>query len=234
MTSIITYYSTFLLGALHALEPGHGKSMLFTFALEKPRFKELLALLFSIFLSHFLVLGLFAYGIQMIASSEEVLAYTDMLSLVTPILIIFYGGYLLFKSSKKNHAYNCSCGSHHHQHAGEHHEIKTKESSVARASFIGFVTGLMPCPTAIAPILLAGVNDNFSSSFTHVLVYAIGLVCMLFLFLGLLMVLKSFFKKQFDQLGGKFNIQKISSILFIVIGIFYLISSLAEHQGHAH
>lgn len=228
MSGILTYSGTFLLGLIHALEPGHGKTLLFAFSLRKTNLKLIGALLSSLFVSHFLVLGVFAYGLQKLASIEEVEKYTDILAWIAPILIIAYGGYLFYQSRKhRPTSTGCSCGAHHHKK-------DEQTSSTWRASITGFIAGLMPCPTAIAPLLLAGAQGDFSSSLLHVLVYALGMVITLFAFVGLLILMKSVLSGYMQNFEKRFNIQMLSSLLFIAIGLVYVVVNIIGHTGHSH
>ena len=57
MTDSLTITSIFLLGCLHALEPGHGKTFLLAYTIGgKLDFNKILLLTGSLLVSHFLVL----------------------------------------------------------------------------------------------------------------------------------------------------------------------------------
>ena len=162
MTGILTYSATFALGIIHAFEPGHGKSVLAAFSLQQSNFKIFTSLIFSLFASHFLVLGLFALGLQTLSSTELVEEYGNHLKLVSPILVIVFGGYLFYTAKKHRKTdTGCSCG---------HHHGSDTISNAKTASITGFVAGLMPCPTAVAPLIISGVHDGFSYTLVHILV----------------------------------------------------------------
>ena len=58
MTDSLTITSIFLLGCLHALEPGHGKTFLLAYTIGgKLDFNKILLLTGSLLVSHFLVLA---------------------------------------------------------------------------------------------------------------------------------------------------------------------------------
>lgn len=226
MNGILTYSTTFVLGLLHAFEPGHGKSILAAFSLRQANIKAFASLIFSLFVSHILVLSLFALGLQTLSSTELVEHYSDHLLTITPMLVIGYGGYLFYKAKKHRKTESgCSCG---HDHS--HHEI----SSTKTASITGFIAGLMPCPTAIAPLILSGMHDGFNSTLVFILIYVIGMTLALFIFTGLLLLIKSFVQKRIFEFENKFDINLISSLIMIVVGTVYLVYNVMNAEGHHH
>ena len=67
MTGLIT--SIFLLGCLHALEPGHGKTFLLAYTIGgKLDFQKILLLTASLLVSHFVVLSIIAIIFNLIIS----------------------------------------------------------------------------------------------------------------------------------------------------------------------
>lgn len=230
MNGIFTFGTTFILGFLHAFEPGHGKSILAAFSLGRTNVKSLLALISSLFVSHFLILSAFALGLQMMVSAEAVEQYLEPLEWIAPLLIMAYGGYLLYKARKHRPIESgaCSCGHDHDEH---HHH---KGGNTRTAIVTGLIAGLIPCPTAIAPLLLSGVHDGFSSSLLHVLVYAIGMTLALFCFAGLLLLIKSLFRKKIEGWEKKLNFNVVSAAILIVIGVVYLGIYLGAGAGHHH
>lgn len=224
MSGILAYTATFVLGLLHAFEPGHGKSILAAFSLRKSNLKIFSSLIFSLFISHFLVLGVFAIGLQQVASSEIVEEYSSYVQLFTPILLVGYGGFLLYKARKHRQTESgCSCG----------HSHSTSEISTIRtASITGFIAGLMPCPTAIAPLLISGVHEGFSYTLVHIFVYVSGMTLALFLFTGALLLMKSFFKTRIKNIENKLNLNLLSALIMILIGVLYFLIQLLSHDVH--
>lgn len=226
MTGILTYSATFVLGLIHAFEPGHGKSILAAFSLREANFKILSSLILSLFTSHFLVLGLFAVGLQTLSSTELIEEYSHHLQLATPILVITFGGYLLYRARKhRKTTAGCSCG---------HHHRTDTISNTKTASITGFVAGLMPCPTAIAPLIISGVHDGFNSTVVHIFVYVTGMTLALFVFMGVLLLMKSFFQKQMQLIEDRINFNFLSALIMIVIGVAYLVINILSNDTHSH
>lgn len=226
MTGIISYSATFILGLLHAFEPGHGKSILAAFSLRHTNFKIFTSLISSLFVSHFLVLGLFAVALQALSSTALVEEYGKHLQLVTPLFVIAFGGYLFFNARKHRKTEGgCSCGRNH---------ATDNISNTKTASITGFVAGLMPCPTAIAPLIISGVHDGFSSTLLHIFIYVLGMTLALFAFTGILLLMKSFFERQIKLIESKINFNFLSAVIMIGIGTVYLIINILSFDTHHH
>jgi nickel/cobalt exporter len=226
MTGILAYTTIFVLGLLHTFEPGHGKSILAAFSLRKSNLRIFSSLIFSLYISHFLVLGLFALGLQQMASTELVEEYSSHLQLFTPLLLIGYGGYLFYKARKhRKTETGCSCG---HKHTTD--DI----SNIKSASITGFIAGLMPCPTAIAPLIISGIHEGFSFTLIHIFVYVTGMTVALFAFTGILLIMKSFFQKKIKHIESKINLNFLSALIMITIGLVYFSFNILSTQTHFH
>lgn len=226
MTGVLTYSATFILGLIHAFEPGHGKSILAAYSLRQTNLKIFTSLILSLFVSHFLVLGLFAWGLQTLSSTELVGDYSRHLQLISPILVMAFGGYLFYKA-KKHHKTEtgCSCG---------HHHTTDAISNTKTASITGFIAGLMPCPTAIAPLIISGVHDGFNYTLVYILIYVTGMTLALFIFTGLLLLMKSFFQGRIKLIEGRVNFNFLSALVMIGIGLAYLVINILSPDTHHH
>tara|TARA_B110000037_G_scaffold219157_1_gene283714 strand:- start:110 stop:784 length:675 start_codon:yes stop_codon:yes gene_type:complete len=212
MNVSLSYSATFILGLIHALEPGHGKTFIMAFSIQKSNIKTFVSLLASLFITHFLMLGCVAYMLQFATSSESVKHIIDQFKWLTPLLVISFGFYLLIKHLRSIRKKQAHCCAHHHG-----------DTNVKNATLTGILAGLLPCPTAIAPLLISGLDGEFNSAIWHILVYVIGMTIALLAFVLLVLVLKMLFHKQLDSFTGKINVNLISAVLIICIGIYYLI-----------
>ena len=169
---------------MHALEPGHGKSFIASYMLgEKIKVRGLLSMLGTLLVSHFLLLTVLAVLVKYLfdgISQEYLLSIQEW---AAPAIIFVFGGYLFWRSWRTRHLTeeDCSCGlhdhshahdhaldhdhthAHHHDHAhdhGHHHRHKKKRNP----ALVGMITGLIPCPSALAPVFLSA-----TASFDNVL-----------------------------------------------------------------
>ena len=99
LNTSIAYGSTLILGALHALEPGHGKSFIAAYLIgEKLSMKHILILAVSLLISHFLLLTVLALLMHFIFASEMTENLHETLSWIGPIIILAFG-FLLINNS---------------------------------------------------------------------------------------------------------------------------------------
>ncbi|MFM8751818.1 MAG: sulfite exporter TauE/SafE family protein [Actinomycetota bacterium] len=153
----------FLLGALHSIAPGHGKSIMAVMALaESGKRRELIKLGFAMGATHtvgVLILGsIFIFG-----SSAIPRKIIPSLGVVSGFLISAIGGYyvLRFLSHQRQHR-------HHEEHHHHHAEVRT-----GRIALLGLVGGMVPTPTAIT--ILVGTAALGSAWYGVLLVTSYGM-----------------------------------------------------------
>ena len=166
-----------MLGALHALEPGHAKTMMASFIVAtRGGGREAALLGLSAALSHSLVVWVLAavaltYGDALIADSAE-----PYILLVSGILVMGIAAWMLRRiareaSARQHHARDHSHsrdGAHHHDHdRGDEedaharaHASQIERRFTGRAAgpgqivLFGLTGGLMPCPAAVTVLLV--------------------------------------------------------------------------------
>lgn len=184
MNGFLYVVSAFGLGALHALEPGHGKTLVAAYLVGskgRPRDAVLLGLVVT--LTH--TLGVFALAaLTMVAATYLVPAQVEhALELASGILVLAVGVWLLWQrvlsapwqrlvhqlGHKLNmaHAHSTASTSHGHDHHGHHHDHDHHGHSHAPALdargrldlraliALGISGGIVPCPGALAVLLTA-------------------------------------------------------------------------------
>lgn len=105
-------------------------------------------------------------------------------------------------------------------------------TSTRRAASVGFLTGLIPCPTALTPILLAS-TAGFSHTVELLLLYVAGMSVVLTSFIGLLILAKDFMARQLERVERSVDIRQLSAGLIVLVGVIYLAMTFFEH-GHGH
>lgn len=244
MNTTLALGSTFALGALHALEPGHGKSFLAAYTLGgKLKLKHVLALGGSMLISHFLLLVIIAFALQWAFSHLDDASIMAILRWVVPVAIIGFGAFLFWKGwTQKEDEHNCGCAHHHHDHnhEGHHHHEHKKHNHLAAteadtgwrsAAFVGMLTGFIPCPTAIVPVMLSGATSNFSQALFYLFVYVLGMSLVLMSLVISFYFAKDFLSSRFDNWSKKINPQLISAVLVLTVGVVYLAYQII---GHSH
>ena len=200
--SILIGASAFLLGALHALEPGHGKSVMAVFVMgTDANLKDALLLGITIVVSHVvIVLALGVASIYLVELLDVDLTH-DIMSVVGGIILIAVGIWIL------RNFY------HHHEHT-----VDTKKGVVA----IGLSTGLIPCPAALAVLLFSIANNQVYNGLIYVLIFSAGLAIAITGLSVLFVKGRGFIER---YMGSK-SINKlplVSGTIIIVIGLFTLL-----------
>ena len=102
MSESLTITSIFLLGCLHALEPGHGKTFLLAYTVGgKLDFKKIVLLTLSLLVSHFFVLTIIAIIFNLILTEVANSILHEFSHWLAPGIIISFGSYVLVKHYTK-------------------------------------------------------------------------------------------------------------------------------------
>ena len=212
--NFILILSAFLLGALHALEPGHGKSVMAVFVMgTDANLKDALTLGLTVVFSHVIVVIALGVASIYLVNTLNVDITHDIMSLIGGTILIAVGAW------KLSRVY------HHHEH-DHSHNIDTRKGVIA----IGLSTGLIPCPAALAMLLLGITTNQVYNSLIYVLIFSIGLalsiVCLSVLFVKGRGFLQSYV--------GSSKLEKLplaSGSIIIIVGLFTLLHPLIEHLG---
>lgn len=202
--------TAFVLGVLHALEPGHGKSVMAAFVMgTDASVKDASLLGLTIVFSHVFVvilLGLasiFLLGILNVNSTHEIMSF------VGGIILIVVGVWMIKKF--------------HHPHNHEHN-IDTKKGVVA----IGLSTGLIPCPTALAVLLFSISNGQIYNGLIYVLIFSSGLAIAI-TFLSVFFVKGRGFIQRYLSSSTVNKIPLVSGIIIIIVGIYTFLQPIIEN-----
>ena len=152
----LTLGLAFGLGALHALEPGHGKTaMLLYLAGERRSLLHPLVMGLSSALSHSLSL----IGIAAIVHlTHHVMTgdhhhadegVTEFMRWASAVLILIVGLWMTW-SAWRSKPSKCGCSHHKHECDSQAPTTKSAKTSYSMSAMLGAAFGLMPCPSAMA------------------------------------------------------------------------------------
>jgi ABC-type nickel/cobalt efflux system permease component RcnA len=243
MVSILNTGTAFVLGAMHALEPGHGKTAMASYTVGNINAKNhLFTLVFSMAFSHTFMLLAIGFVVSYLFPLFDSEKAEHILGIMSPLFLISIGGYMLYKIKNNKHVCSSSCAHHQHKNSPVKKSInvnglKLNTASVIKpththktTALIGILSGLIPCPSAIAAFFIAGQTGSFANSFGYVLMYVFGFVIVMFL----LAIIFSFIGKKLTQKQEKFPIfnkmDLISAYLIIVVGTGYFVYNLFFHH----
>ncbi len=239
----LAFLLVLLAGGLHALTPGHGKSIMAVFLGGKKgsSFNDVFLLAGSITFTHTIViflLGFIFLFVDQRHSLNDTLPYFEKIgALIVAILafnLIRNGWHNLRHHDRHDHDHDHDHG-HEHAHAHPHphpHDSSANASSghpgpgAGRKSvlFAGFAGGIVPCSDAFALLLLLVSAGKVLLGIVFVLVFSVGLAGAIVL-LGLLLVIG---KRSFD-LEGKLGraaetyAPLISGVLLAIISLRLLL-----------
>lgn len=172
--NLITGLTAFFLGALHALEPGHGKSAIAAYSVGyRSSFPQIMVLGLSTALAHTLTILILAVVVGATVSSvagETTQIYIEILS----ALLLLGTGIWLWRRSVKNKSTLCANSG---SHCSCHGKIKTDDKPVSYGviGLLGISTGILPCPTALAVLLSAMTAGQFMHGIWTVCLFSIGI-----------------------------------------------------------
>jgi nickel/cobalt transporter (NicO) family protein len=187
------------LGALHALEPGHSKSMMMAFIVAvrgTPRQAVLLGL--SAAVGHTIVVWALALLAWRLGDAGLIERAEPWLMLLGGSLIVVLALRLLSGAAHSGHGHHSHRDGHSHSHSDGHShstpsdgpldahaaahaaEIETKFAGRRNVgdfdvAWFGFTGGLLPCPAAFAVLLACLHLKNYSLGIVMVAAFSIGL-----------------------------------------------------------
>jgi nickel/cobalt transporter (NicO) family protein len=235
------------LGALHALTPGHGKTVVAAYLVgTRGTARHAVALGSIVTLTH--TGSVFLLGIITLVASRYILPMRliPALEVFSGLLILGLGLYLLIQrilawhnpkgdqehDHNHDHAYDHAHGhenehEHGHTHHAPGHEAVTWRSLVA----LGVSGGLVPCPDAIAILLVAIAINRLLLGLSLIVAFSLGLAVVLIV-IGLAMVQSSRLFRKMDAFN-KFApaLPVVSAVIVLVLGTALTWSAMNKFKG---
>ena len=222
MTESLTITSIFLLGCFHALEPGHGKTFLLAYTVGgKLDFQKILLLTASLLMSHFVVLSLIAIIFNLIMSEIASAFLHDFSHWLAPGIVITFGSYILIRGIYKiRHIHSDDCG---HEHG------KFKDSTIENPVTVGLLTGMLPCASSLAVVMMTGMTPSLISIIRFIMIYVLGIALVLFLIVTTFNFTKNIVVEKLNRIQFNFNHEIVSGCLILAVGFIYLGYNLVDH-----
>jgi len=165
------------MGAFHALEPGHGKTLVAAYLVGSRGTWQHAVYLGAIttFTHTFTV---FALGLVVLAASrsvpvEQIFPYLSVASAVT---IVVFGVWLLWKRVQTYRSHG-----HHHHHHGEHGHSHAPSGKVTAGNLLalGISGGLVPCPASLVLLLGAMALGRLPLGLALLVSFSLGMAAIL-------------------------------------------------------
>lgn len=189
-TLLLLLLAAFGWGALHALSPGHGKTMVAAYLVgTRGTARHAVMLGATVTVTH--TIGVFALGLVTLALSQYLLPEDlyPWMNLVAGLLVLVVGA-SVFRSRLRTHSHHRGGDAHghhhdhgHHQdhgHGSGHHHHHAPESLKPRALIAaGAAAGLIPCPSALVVLLGAISQHQIALGLLLIVVFSLGLAATL-------------------------------------------------------
>jgi nickel/cobalt transporter (NicO) family protein len=165
-----------ILGALHALEPGHAKSLMAAYIVAiRGTASQAVTLAISAAVGHTIVVWILAIAALAFGERYIVEQAEPWLTFLSGVLIVLLAIRMFWALRHRGHG-------HHHHHAHDHHRgdhdhAPPPPDSVTTGQIIwfGFTGGLLPCPAAIAVLLVCIQVKAFALGVAMVAAFSVGL-----------------------------------------------------------
>lgn len=252
---IVAIAGAFLWGAMHAMSPGHGKTIVGAYLVGSratPQHALFLGLTTTI--AH--TTGVFALGLLSLFGSQFIDSEQlyPWLSVLSGLIVVSIGLNLFLKRSHSlqlfrkssfafshaghhdhhHHDHHHDHHHHHHEHSHDHHHShlpsSAEDSPVTWRSLLalGISGGLLPCPSALVLLLSATAFGRIGFGLLLVLAFSLGLAAVL-TGLGLLLVSA---KQLFERLPIQMRLVRIlpavSSLFVTLLGFGIITQALMQ------
>ncbi len=176
--------AAFAFGAVHALSPGHGKTLVAAYLVGSrgtPRHAVLLGLMVTF--TH--TISVFALGLVTLYLSRFVLpeTITPILGAISGVTIVWVGAALLYRRTvgqdMGRHMAPPAQGLAHHHGDGRVHTHVPEEISVGGLIALGASGGLVPCPSALVLLLTSVSLGRVGLGLSLLLAFSAGLAVVL-------------------------------------------------------
>jgi nickel/cobalt transporter (NicO) family protein len=180
----------FVLGAGHALTPGHGKTMMAAYLVGTQGTAQQ-ALLLGLITTLTHTLGVFALGLTALCASRYIVPETlyPILTVISGLTVCAVGVSLLRSrlnsgmAQEHHHHHDHSSDHHHthtHHHTHEHHHTLPQGGVTLRSlAALGIAGGLVPCPSALVLLLSAIAFHQVTLGLFLTVMFSLGMACTL-------------------------------------------------------
>ncbi len=236
-TGILAMAVALGLGAFHALEPGHGKTLVAAY-LVGSRGTPWHALLLGLTVTASHTIGVFALGaVTLFASQyffpEQVYPWLG----VTSGLLIMGTGLLLLQRITKTFRHQHD--GHHHTHGEHHHHGHShnhsshshgegETTSLRSLLTLGITGGMIPCPAALVVLLSAVALNRIGFGMLLIVAFSAGLALVL-VTIGLLLVsARGFFQRWRGDSPWLRYLPYVSPAIIVPLGLIIAVRSFIE------
>jgi nickel/cobalt exporter len=240
--------TAFVLGAIHALGPGHGKSLMAAYLVgARGKISDAVVLALTITFAHVfsvIVIGIVAFIVMDLFWSEKISLW---IGIVSGIIITIIGIWLFIQrlrvwqmrqnysfypisSTRQNDPTNNDHGHHllssDHTHRHKHsHSFQDPNISIWSNISLGISGGIVPCPKALVILLLAISLQKVLLGITILTVFSMGMALVL-VTVGIILLKASHLLKDRFRSPRIQILPILGSVIIIILGFFIIIRTV--------
>lgn len=216
--------TAFGLGAFHALEPGHGKTVIAAYLVgSRGSAWEAMLLGLVVAVTHTASVILLGVASLFLASFWTDLATGKFIGIASGAVIVAIGLWMLAtRTSALLHKRSLAAAhdhDHNHDHDhGHHHHYPTpgqERQSLWQILGLGISGGLIPCPAALVVLLASLRSGEIASGLTYLLAFSLGVAAVL-VALGFVVCKAAGFAARFLDRPIVATVASIGSALLII------------------
>lgn len=168
------------MGAFHALEPGHGKTLVAAYLVgSRGTMRQALFLGGVVTFTH--TASVFALGLATLFLTQYIAVekISPVLSVISGLTIVAVGAFLLITRWRHWRVHRHRGHHHHHHHNHDHHHHMPEDVSAGSLIALGASGGLVPCPAALVLLLTAVSLGRIPEGIVLLLSFSLGLALVL-------------------------------------------------------
>jgi ABC-type nickel/cobalt efflux system permease component RcnA len=175
----------FLLGAAHALEPGHGKALIASLLVgSRAGMRHMLLLGVTVVITHTVFNGLLALLLVSLASTVLKGSFVQATQILSGLMTTGLGLWWAYRrwqpafsrSQGAFHDHLC-CGGRHPDLALDTKIEQSTDMPVTQRDVLltGFTSGLAPCPLVLAAMVASAAVGNFATLLLALFIFSVGM-----------------------------------------------------------
>ena len=213
-------FISFIYGIIHAMGPGHGKSLAFSYFMSN-KSSYTRALIISQLTAFIHILGaLILVLISVFLITTFLNSFVDdsikIITKLSAIFIMLLAVFILYKKVRKKESYcNVCCSSHAHDHNHEHNHNEHKKIKKQDLFFV-LTAGIIPCPGTVILFLYAFVLKTYFAVILASIAISFGM--------GLVIFASSFLSLNLNKVSSK--VEKFRNFVEIISPIFIFLLGL--------
>jgi ABC-type nickel/cobalt efflux system permease component RcnA len=211
---------SFFLGMIHALTPGHGKTIVSAYMVgTRGTVADAITLGIAVTAAHLssvIIFGVILAFVSRYAVPEQIVPY---LGTASGLIIVALGGWMLYTRLRSRGAHAHAL--HNHDGHGHHHDHHQDEGKPGRLGLItlGISGGMVPCYDAIVVLLLAFSLNRVLLGLSLITIFSLGLASVLIVLAVLFAKSSSLLDRHLSENGFVRRIPVVSAILVTALGI---------------